>query len=96
MKKVMEPYFVLNGSIYFTDGVAEVLYADFQFNELANRVCEALNQCYVEAYTDGYNASANEKYDKLVSQNTSLMLKVHRLTRELEDCKNDSMSRVQP
>ncbi|MBW4677805.1 MAG: hypothetical protein KME52_28555 [Desmonostoc geniculatum HA4340-LM1] len=62
------PYYDFEKSVFFTDGVEEILVQKFDHKNTAKNVSTLLNKVYGQGYQDGLNASLNGKYKELVDQ----------------------------
>lgn len=79
MENKFKPYVAVEKSIYFTDGVEEVIICTFGNDDIAKTVSALLNDAYNGAYQDGLNASLNDKYKELVDKIISLSIQNSRL-----------------
>ncbi len=79
MGNKFKPYIIVDATIFFTDGVEEILIYTFDHVAIAETVSILLNDAYNTAYQDGLTASLNEQYKELIDKNISLSIQNSKL-----------------
>jgi len=78
-----KPYFSEENSVFFSDGVEEVVIYVFNTKDEADLVSNLLNDAYSHAYQDGLNASTNSIAEELRNIVLSLTIENQKLKRKL-------------
>ncbi|WP_379134416.1 hypothetical protein [Paenibacillus sp. sgz500958] len=74
-----KPYYAVDKTIYFTDGVEEVLIYTVDQDDAVEAICELLNSAYDSAYQDGLNASLSGHHKELLDKLLMLTMENSRL-----------------
>lgn len=81
---MLNPYFVVDETIYFTDRVEEVFVLKAEGGTQANAISNLLNEAYNAAYQDGLAASLSEVSRELNHKLITLSIENTRLKKLLK------------